>query len=61
MMWSTELYGKKGLILRELKLQISLSETSGVFIVQFRSFFNIINYYNCELVLPGFYFSLEKC
>lgn len=60
MMWSTKLYGKKVLILCKFNLQIRLSETSGGFAVRFRSFFSILNYYNCQIVLPGFYFSLEK-
>lgn len=42
MMWPTELFGKKSLILREFKLQISLSETSGGFTAQFWSSFSII-------------------
>lgn len=54
MMWSSELYGKKVLNL----CKCSLSETSGVVLLYSSGLFQ---YYNHEVVLPDFYFSLEEC
>lgn len=55
-----DLYRKKALILCKFKLQNGLPETSGGLLCSLRGFFSIITRYSSEIVLPGFYCSLEK-